>query len=129
MDRLLEGAIDKETYKEAKGRFDEQILEIEDEQSKLLEHNKDVFIFVQFGIHLFKNLNKFFVKASVSAKQKILSSILTEKLVFEKDKYRTPKLNKGFQFIYQNIKELGSIKQKNGRLSYDNLPFSTEDGT
>jgi len=76
---------------------------------------------------LFKNLNTFFEKASVSAKQKILSSILSEKLIFDKETYRTPKLSKGFEFICQNIKELGTIKQKNGRLSYDNLPFSTED--
>lgn len=129
LDRLLEGTIDNDTYKVAKARFDIQILELEDEKSNLLEHNKDIFNFIQFGIHLFKNLNLFFIKASVITKQKILSSILSEKLVFEKEKYRTPKLNKGFDFIYQSIRELGAIKQKNGRQSFDNLPFSTEGGT
>lgn len=129
LDRLLEGTIDNKTYTEAKLRFDKDIFELEREKSQLLKHNKDVMTFVQFGINLFKNLSIFFKKASVSTKQKILSSILSEKLVFEKGKYRTPKLSKGFEFIYQNIKELSVIKQKNERLSYDNLPFSTEGGT
>ena len=129
LDRLLEGTIDNRTYTEAKKRFDEQLSEYEIEQLELIKQNKGVMDFVQFGIYLFKNISELFNKASIITKQKILSSILTEKLVFEKETYRTPKLNKGFEFIYQNIKELNGLKQKNERLSYDNLPFSTEGGT
>lgn len=129
LDSFLEGIIDKETYQEAKVRFDSQKLSLEEEQFKLLEHDKDIPSFIKFGVHLFKNLNTFFVKATVSTKQKIISSILSEKLVFENGKYRTPKLNKGFEFIYQNIKELSLVKQKNERLSYDNLPFCAPGGT
>lgn len=129
LDKLLDGTINNETYKDAKTRFDELILKHKVEQSELLEHNKDVMVFVKFGIYLFKNIKELFNKASVTTKQKILSSILKEKLVFAMDKYRTPKLSKGFEFIYQNVKELEVIKQKNGRLSYDNLPFSTRGGT
>lgn len=129
LDRLLEGIIDNETYKEAKDCFDIQILDLENEHSELQENDQERMNFVSFGIHLFKNIQDFFQKATVSTKQKIMSSILSEKLVFDGDKYRTPKLNKGFEFIYQNIKELSVIKQKNERLSFDNLPFSTEDGT
>ena len=33
------------------------------------------------------------------------------------------------EIIRNYIKELSGLKQKNERLSYDNLPFSTEDGT
>ena len=129
LDRFLEGTIDKETYQEAKIRFDGQILDLEGEKSELLEHNKDISSFVKFGIHLIKNLRLLYTIASVTTKQKILSSILSEKLVFENNKYRTLKLTKGIELIYQNINKLNSLKQKNGRLSYDNLPFSTRDGT
>ncbi|MDA9069181.1 recombinase family protein [Algibacter sp.] len=129
LDKLLDGTINNETYKEAKTRFDEAIFALEIEQSELLEHDKDVMTFVSFGIHLFKNIKELFFKASATTKQKILSSILKEKLVFEKETYRTPKFNNGFEFIYHNIKKLNVVKQKNERLSYDNLPLSTEDGT
>ena len=52
---------------------------------------------------------------------------MKEKLVFEGDKYRTLKLNKGTDLIALNINELEKIKNKNGRLSFDNIPLSTLD--
>ena len=43
------------------------------------------------------------------------------------NKYRTPDLNKGLELICRNIKALDSVKNKNGRLSFDNIPLSTQD--
>ena len=72
---------------------------------------------------MFKN------KASVSTKQKILSSIFKEKLVFEDKKYRTPILNKGIELISKIISVLQAYANKNERQSYDYLPLSTRSGT
>ena len=40
-----------------------------------------------------------------------------------------PVLNKGLELICRNIKALDSVKNKNGRLSFDNIPLSTRGGT
>ena len=58
------------------------------------------------ALHILKNFVYFFNKASVSTKQKMLSSIFTEKLVFEDKKYRTPILNKGIELIKKIISVL-----------------------
>ena len=67
--------------------------------------------------------------SSVSTKQKMLSSIFKQKLVFEDEKYRTPILNKGIELISKIINVLQTYKNKNGRLSFDNIPLSTRGGT
>ncbi len=90
------------------------------------EEEKEV---VNFGIQLIQNLESMYQNGSVSIKQKLLSSIFSEKLIFEGDKYRTSKTNKGFAHIYKNIKMLESLKQKNGKQSFESLPFCTRDGT
>lgn len=129
VDRLLDGTIDNSTYKGTEEEIKTRMSILEVEKSDLKEHQKDTMEFVNFGIYLFKNINSFFEKANVSIKQKILSSILSEKLVFNGEEYRTPKLSKGFEFIYESIKKLNSIKRKNERQSYDYLPFCTQSGT
>ena len=47
-------------------------------------------------------------------KEKLLSSILYEKLVFTGKKYRTPKFKEGFAFIYMSINRLQREKTKKG---------------
>ena len=85
--------------------------------------------FIKFGIYVIKNIGNFFEKATVNTKQKLISSIFKEKLVFDNEKYRTPILNKGIEIISQSISVLEGFKNKNGRLSFDNLPLCTRDGT
>ena len=43
-----------------------------------------------------------------------MSSIFDEKLEFIEQKYRTPKLNTGLQYIFQTINDLEDNKQKTG---------------
>lgn len=58
-----------------------------------------------------------------------MSSIFKEKLIFDGEKYRTPIFNKGIEVLVSNIKALEVLKNKNERLSIDNLPFSTRKPT
>ena len=63
---------------------------------------------------MLKNINQLFEKASTSIKQKLLSSILEEKLEFKDNMYRTPKFKEGFGYIYNNINKLEGLKTKKG---------------
>ena len=102
---------------------------VEITQLKLNDFEKETEEFISFGIHMINNLGDLYKTSNVQIKQKLLSSILKEKLVFEGDKYRTLKLNKGIELIVMNINKLEQIKNKNGRLSFDNIPLSTRGGT
>ena len=50
-------------------------------------------------------------------------------MVFDNKKYRTPILNKGVELISKSISLLEGLENKNGRVSFDNLPLCTRDGT
>ena len=130
LNKLIEDIIDNDTYKSAKKELNENLLHLEAEKQKLETKGTDnTADFINFGIYALENLGDFYSKADVFTKQKILCSIFGSKLIFENKKYRTPILNKGFDFIYQNISDLGGYKNKNGRQSFDNLPLCTRDGT
>ena len=68
-------------------------------------------------------------KATINTKQKLISSIFKEKLVFNGERYRTPLFNKGVELISHSISILEGLENKNERLSFDNLPLCTRDGT
>ena len=106
-----------------------EIIKDFEEDYSAKDFEKETEEFISFGIHLINNLGELFKTSNVQIKQKLLSSIQNEKLVFEGDKYRTLKLNKGIELIVMNINKLEQIKNKNGRLSFDNIPLSTRGGT
>jgi len=68
--------------------------------------------FVRFGVYVLSHLGYLFKKASVNTKQKIISSIFKEKLVFEGERYRTPTLNRGLELITRSISNLEAIKNR-----------------
>ena len=43
-----------------------------------------------------------------------MSSIFEDKIEFDGEKYRTPKLKEGFGFIFQKINELKGLKKEKG---------------
>ena len=63
---------------------------------------------------MLQNLNEVYDKLDVNGKGKLIGSIFDEKLVFLKNKYRTPKLKDGAAFIFNNNKALQSLKTKKG---------------
>ncbi len=113
-EKLLDGVVDNATYKKAEATISDQLRELELESFNLQAYKKDVSEFISFGVYLLKNLNELFNVSSVSLKQKLLGSILDEKLVFKDGKYRTPKFNEGFEYIFNGIKGLRGVKKKTG---------------
>jgi site-specific DNA recombinase len=63
---------------------------------------------------MLSNLEKTFNQADPNLKREILSSIFPEKLVFEENNCRTPRLNEVFYQILLIDRSLG--KNKNGQL-------------
>lgn len=129
LDKFLDSSISDEVFKSKDKELKDEIDKLKVEKGQLNEYEKDTQKFIKFGIHMIQNIGTMFEKASVNIKQKLLSSIFKEKLVFDGEKYRTPKLNKGIELITNTVKALELIKTKNGKLSFDNLPLCTRGGT
>lgn len=84
--------------------------------------------YFEFSLTLMKNLELFFKQADALVKNKLMSSILEEKIEFDGQKYRTPKFKGGFQYIYNNIKELEVLEIKKGDELSNISPFVLEPG-
>ena len=125
MDKYLDGVISDEVFKTKDCDLKIELNKLKLDKGQLNKYEKDTQKFIQFGIHIIQNIGDMFEKASVNIKQKLLSSIFKEKLIFDGEKYRTPKLNKGIELITNTVKALESLKNKSGGLSFDNLPLST----
>ena len=112
MDKFIDESIEKDVYSIKDKELSNELVELENQINQLNDYESETMSFVEYGLHLLKNLGSFFNKASVSTKQKMLSSIFKQKLVFEDKKYRTPKFKEGFEFIYMNISKLEGVKTK-----------------
>ena len=67
--------------------------------------------YVQIGAAIIENLPKYLSVADLSAKQQIIGSICPEKLIFEKNKYRTIRFNDVIHWIFTKGKGSGGSKK------------------
>ena len=104
--------LDKNSYNRLKEKYLEEINLITIEISEHSDFQKDIDRFVDFGIQLLVNINTFYKKAQTEVKRKIIGSIFSEKLVFEKNKYRTAKFNSAVALIFNYNKGLQNIEHK-----------------
>ncbi|MDG2086519.1 MAG: recombinase family protein, partial [Flavobacteriales bacterium] len=129
LNKYLDEIIDDETFKAKNKELSDEIDKLNYERGQINNYEKDSMEFIQFGVHIIKNIGTFFEKATINTKQKLISSIFKEKLVFNGERYRTPILNKGIELICQSISILEGLENKSRRLSFNNLPLCTRDGT
>ena len=68
--------------------------------------------YTNYGLSLLGDLDRYYKKAAIEVKSKIVSSMFPEKLIFEEKKYRTLKVNEVLSLITSNINELGIPKME-----------------
>ena len=112
--KLIDGVIDDETYKKMKSKLDADSVQLSKERGSLSGYQKDIREFVKFGLFMLKNISNLFEKASTTIKQKLISSIFKEKLVFKDGKYRTPIYHEAIKVISVSINKLEEVKTKKG---------------
>ena len=117
LEKLLEEVISEDVYKKHNGSIDKELTEKRNELSNLKDYEKDLSEYINYGLKLIQNLERFFEQSDVHIKNKLMSSIFEEKIEFDGVKYRTPIFKDGFRFIYSKINELEGVKNKKG----DNL--------
>ncbi|MFM1913351.1 MAG: hypothetical protein RIR51_1189 [Bacteroidota bacterium] len=114
LNKLLEGVIDNELFKQQNNKIQAKINQYRQELENIASLNDDILDRVNQAADLFFNLSQAYEKADTKLKRKLLSSIFEEKLIFENENYRTPKFNPAFNEIYTNMKKLEGFEIKKG---------------
>ena len=89
---VLDGEITSADYKEMKVDIEEALLKFENDEAKLLSGIENYGHLIDDSLEIIKTVEKHYHIKDTVAKQRILSSIYPEKLIFEKTTYRTPKM-------------------------------------
>ena len=108
---MLDGEISSGEYKEMKFEIEELITKLNVEQTKFREGIKNHSKEIDDGLDFLQNLDKHYISSSTAIKQRIVGSIFPEKLIFENQKYRTPKINEAVELLCSNSKGFGGIKK------------------
>ena len=119
-DKYFEGQIDTETYCNAKKRYAARINKLVVKNTELENHESNFIRYMNYGFSLLKDLDEYYLKANVEVKQKLISSIFPEKLIYEDKKYRTSQINEALSLLTSNINNLGGAKNKKA-IGYDGL--------
>ena len=114
LEKLLDDIISNETYETCDKDLSNQILDCKEKLRKLGESGDSIRSHVNFGVYMLQNFKELYKAAPTAIQNKLLGSILEEKLHFSNKKYRTPQFKEGFGFIYQNIKLLKEVTRKKG---------------
>ncbi len=122
---LLSDAIGASDYKEIKEESDKKIVILEshlkDSSGTLTE--KKLKLMTERTFKILTNIHLLYENGTVTEKRKIVSSIFTEKMIFDGEKYRTPGINRAAAYIYHFNYNLHIEKN---RKSEDNFVFSGE---
>lgn len=100
---MLDKEIDASEYREIKDEYEGETLKLERKIEEISSLDSDLKEQISFCCDLLQNLPKYFVAADLQAKQQILGSILSEKLVFGENSYRTIKLRKVISLICRPV--------------------------
>ena len=116
LDKLLDNVVSNSVYTKNTAILDNDITELRIQLEGLGDYQNDLEEYVEFGTFLLENISELYHRADVKTKQKVLSSILEEKLTFTGKKYRTPKFKEAFSYIYMNVSKLEKESTKKGDL-------------
>lgn len=114
-DKYLDGEIDRDTYYNAKERYNKDISKLEEKIDILENPNRaNIEPKLTYSIDLKNNMDYHIIHDRVEVKCKLISSVFHEKIVFDGKTYRTNSYNKVLDLIYQQTNELRGTKIKNG---------------
>lgn len=86
---LLDGTLDPNDYKEIKNRYEPIINQLESRMRGLSQDNADLDEMIAYGRKFFKKLDKLYLEGTLTVRQQLIGSMFPERLIFEKNTYRT----------------------------------------
>ena len=110
---LLDAELSAKDYKDIKIKIEGSNEELNRKKENLSSGQQDFREHLKHGATILRNIDKFYEKATLSEKQLIIGSVFPEKLIFEKDHFRTKRMNEAVVLMCLNPNELG--QKKSGR--------------
>jgi site-specific DNA recombinase len=108
---MLDGGLDAQDYREIKARYEPEIATLKRELLSYNSINIKLDEYLSYALDLLQNIDKLFIDADLDGKQNLLCSIFPEKIIFDKNECRTPKLNEAVSLILNTAKDLMSKKK------------------
>ena len=99
---MLDGEITPDDYKEMRSEIENMLQDLRIKELLLKGGNENYDKDIDFCVSLLKEIDKVYKDANTEGKQLIIGSIFPERLIFENNKYRTPKLNRVVSLICNN---------------------------
>jgi site-specific DNA recombinase len=114
---MMDGEIKPDDYNEMKSDIETLINESLVKQILLKGSDQNYDKQIDFCVKLLKDIDTIYQNATTEHKQRIIGSMFPERLVFEKNNYRTPKLN---QFVFLVCSDKSPLKGlKKGKHAYN----------
>ena len=114
-DMLADNKISYEEYIEMRNRYTSEMDQLKIDTMELNMISSQTKDRIKECHSILTNLDILYEKADLEGKQKIVSSIFPEKIIFGEKKSRTPRLNQAILLSLNNNK--ASVKRKTGQLS------------
>ena len=127
-DLMLDGKLDPDEYVSIKARYMVEQNAIKDQISSLRASMDDFLNMTKAGINLLSNIVETYRKRSIRMKHKIVGSIFLENLVFDGNKFRTPKLNKIFDLFASIERGLQGNEKGITELNFQLSPTAENEG-
>lgn len=122
---MLDAEISAADYKEIKAKISDANDELIRKKANASSSQEDFREHLKVGATILRNLDGFYQKATLSEKQLIIGSVFPEKLIFEKNHFRTNRINEAI--LLMSMKPSDLDQKKSGR-SKNFLLSSTQVG-
>lgn len=100
---MLDDKIDATDFKETKAAIQPQVDALTKKLFVLGALSSESKTFIEDGFGILRKLPETYMNADLKTKQQIVGSIFPEKLIFDNNQYRTPKLLKAFDRILSKV--------------------------
>ncbi len=107
---MLDDKIDADDYRETKDQYQPIIDKFIRKQVEVASMDSSCKLYGEFGFSVLKNLGKHYDNLDLEGKQQLVGLIFPEKLIFEKNQFRTKHLRKAVELICRKIKGFGGEK-------------------
>jgi site-specific DNA recombinase len=109
---MLDGQLDAKDYHEIKVKLEDKTRKLEAKLSEMAFISSNLNEQLDFCSQLLPNIAQYYTTADLSVKQQIIGSIFPEKLIFEKNSYRTIRVNEVVRWICRPVADFGELEKK-----------------
>jgi len=82
------------------------------DKTQLQYKDTDISSYVAYGFNLLENLDKYYTEADLEVKEKLVSSIFPERLIYENGKYRTNGTDNIISLLCETNKDFEQIRKE-----------------